>query len=153
MNHVGLLLSYFHELEAAQNALRTLGQKGFRRRSLLQKTPDGRVSIHDPNIHKRIFLTLIIGSCTSVAGVGISFAGTLPQILSQATLNHLLNGFPPDPHFFLNGQGSNIGTSCLYFVNASGLFFIICLSFIGIEAKRNIASIPIAPAPVYHGAP
>ena len=93
MKHDGLMLSYFREPEAALVALRMLGRKGFRRRILLQRTPEGRISLLDPNIRKRIFLTLITGGCTSAAGVSLSSVGTLPQLLSQATLNHVLFGF------------------------------------------------------------
>jgi cyclic beta-1,2-glucan synthetase len=93
MNHIGLLMSYFREPEAAQSAQRMLGRKGFRRGILLHRTPEGHVSLHDPSIRKRIFLTLIIGGCTSAAGVGLSFIGTFPQILPLATLNRVLFGF------------------------------------------------------------
>ena len=55
--------------------------------------------------------------------------------------------------YFFEGSGINFETSFLYFAKASGLFFSICLSFIGIEAKRNINSMPIEPIAVYQDAP
>ena len=64
MNQTGLLLSYFRESEAAQEALHTLDSKGFRRRILLQTTPEGQITRRDPS--RRIRNTLIPVTCSCI---------------------------------------------------------------------------------------
>ncbi|MGB2897357.1 MAG: hypothetical protein WBB65_14485, partial [Anaerolineales bacterium] len=87
MNQIGLLLSYFREPDAAQNAVRTLGRKGFRRRILLQGIPEGRITRRDPNTRIRNIIIVVSGIITSAASVTLMLADILPQLLSQVTWN------------------------------------------------------------------
>ncbi|MBN1263929.1 MAG: hypothetical protein JXA25_00445 [Anaerolineales bacterium] len=92
MEKQGTLLGYFRKLKAAQNALSTLGRKGFRRRILLQRTSEGRVIWHDPNIRIRVILTLSIAGITSAACVSLPIISSLPMILSRASWNSVVFG-------------------------------------------------------------
>jgi len=90
MSQKGLLLSYFREPEAAQSALRVLGRNGFRRRVLLQSTPEGRISRRDPSRRIRNTLILAGGFIVSTAGVTLSILGILPSLTSSTTWNHMV---------------------------------------------------------------
>ncbi|MCJ7567672.1 MAG: hypothetical protein MUO58_09040, partial [Anaerolineales bacterium] len=90
MDQIGLLLSYFREPDAALTALRTLGRKGFRRRILLQDTPDGRITRRDPSTPILKILILASGIITSAISVTLSLTGILPQLLSLVTWNCVL---------------------------------------------------------------
>ena len=111
MNQNGLLLSYFREVEAAQSALRILGKKGFRRRILLQSSPEGRISRRDPARRFRIVLILVGGFIISTVGVILSIFGRFSLFTSSPTWNHLITtiiGF---------GLGAGLGTliSAIFF--------------------------------------
>jgi len=88
MNQIGLLLSYFREPEAAQTALRTLDRNGFRRRILLQSTPDGRITRRDPSRRIRNTLILVGGFIISTASVTLSIIGILPKLTTPTIWNH-----------------------------------------------------------------
>ena len=96
MNQIGLLLSYFREPKAAQSALRRLGREGFRKRILLQKAPDGRLTLSDPNSRIRIALLLVSGAILSVAGMALAITDVLPRIIAQPGWNclfYVISGF------------------------------------------------------------
>ncbi|MCJ7734878.1 MAG: hypothetical protein MUP11_10045, partial [Anaerolineales bacterium] len=90
MDQNGLLLSYVRKPDAAQQALRLLGQKGFRRRILLQGLPEGRINRTDPGIHYRLFLRLASGIFTSAAGLILCLAGFLPDLFARVSLNLII---------------------------------------------------------------
>ncbi len=90
MDQNGILLSYFQEFEAAQKALRILGRNGFRRRILLQSSPEGKIFRRDPA--RRIWVALMIvgGSAISLAAVMLSIFGNFFLFSSTPTWNHLI---------------------------------------------------------------
>ncbi|MCJ7716476.1 MAG: hypothetical protein MUO54_08150, partial [Anaerolineales bacterium] len=90
MEQIGLLLSYFREPGAAQTALRTLDQKGFRRRILLQRTSEGQILKRDPSRRFRNTIILVGGFILSSASVTLSMIGFFPWLLTPTTLNHLV---------------------------------------------------------------
>ncbi|MCK4961071.1 MAG: hypothetical protein KAS19_01245, partial [Anaerolineales bacterium] len=92
MDQIGLLLSYFREPDAAQTALRTLGWKGFRRRILLQSSPEGRITRLEPNKYHGNILILTSGIITSAASLALSSKGFLPQLLTPTIWNVVIFG-------------------------------------------------------------
>ncbi|MFN2113297.1 MAG: glycosyl transferase, partial [Anaerolineales bacterium] len=93
MDQTGTLLSYIRESEAAQEALRLLGQKGYRKRVLLQRSAEGQIKRSDPNIRLRFILILVSGLMISAAGGILALAGYLPSLLPRFSTNLLLSIF------------------------------------------------------------
>ena len=104
MNQNGLLLGYFREYEAAQSALRILGRNGFRRRILLQSSPEGKISRRDPGRRIWIALTITSGFIISIAGVMLSIFGNYFLFTSSPTWNHLITTI------LSFGLGAGLGT-------------------------------------------
>ena len=90
MDQIGLLLSYFREPEAAQEALRTLDRVGFRRRVLLQTTPEGQYTWRDPSRRFRNTLILVGGFVISTISVTLAMIGLIPRLTTPTVLSHLL---------------------------------------------------------------
>ena len=139
MHHTGLLLSYFREPDAAQNALRTLDRKGFRRRILLQGTSEGRITRFDPSRRIRNTLILVGGFIVSTVSVTLSMIGLVPRLTNPTTLNHLvipIIGF---------GLGAILGS-----IISAGLFPIVSRVIIERQVNwlRGEESLLILQAPI-----
>ncbi|MCJ7715263.1 MAG: hypothetical protein MUO54_01915, partial [Anaerolineales bacterium] len=124
MNHIGLLLSYFREPEVAQSALSILYRKGFRRRILVHRTSDGRLTRRDPSRSFRNTLVLAGGFVTSLTFVALSIFVDIPWFPAPTIWNHLL--------IFTSGFGFGAGLGALL----SFSFFPVVSSLV-IEAQEN----------------
>ena len=93
MNKNGLLLNYFREPEAAQEALQTLDRKGFRRRILLQAMPEGHITRRDPSRRIRNTLILAGGFILSTTSVTLAVIGLIPRITTPTVISHFLITF------------------------------------------------------------
>ncbi len=90
MDQNGLLLSYIREPQAAQDALRFLGRKGFRKRILLQAKSERRISRIDPGKRLRTVIKLVSGLIIGAASLVLLLTGVLPDILPDLVINYIL---------------------------------------------------------------
>jgi cyclic beta-1,2-glucan synthetase len=90
----GILTAYFVRREEAEEALRQLGRKGFRRIALIDKTTDGRVRTLDPFLQRRAlalaFGAILLGSCTAAAFALARMPVQVPLLVASAVFGGLL---------------------------------------------------------------